>query len=69
MQTMDQYPDENEEFELQYQDELEMMNELEEQSGWWILFSNSIYFSFPQCTMESLNFQIMCRTTPFQMKL
>lgn len=45
MQTMDQYPDENEEFELQYQDELEMMNELEEQSGWWFLFSNSIFFS------------------------
>lgn len=40
MKTMDQYPDENEEFELQYQDELEMMNELEEQSRWWSLFSN-----------------------------
>ena len=32
---MDQYPDENEEFELQYQDELELMNEFppEEQNG------------------------------------
>lgn len=67
MQTMDQYPDENEEFELQYQDELEMMNELEEQSGWWFLFSNSIFFLVS--TMESFNFQIMCRTTLFQMKL
>lgn len=32
---MDQYPDENEEFELLYQDELELMNEFppEEQNG------------------------------------
>ena len=30
---MDQYPDENEEFELLYQDELDMMDEQAEQEG------------------------------------
>ena len=30
---MDQYPDEEEEFELRYQDELDMMDEQAEQEG------------------------------------
>lgn len=37
---MDQYPDENEEFELQYQEELELMDEFAEQNGMCCIFHN-----------------------------
>lgn len=38
---MDQYPDENEEFELMYQDELELLNEFPTEDHYGLLISTT----------------------------
>uniref|UniRef100_A0A1I8PLA4 Chromosome transmission fidelity protein 18 homolog n=1 Tax=Stomoxys calcitrans TaxID=35570 RepID=A0A1I8PLA4_STOCA len=52
---MDQYPDENEEFELQYQDELEMMNEFEDQNLMNVVPNKSILNPKSVLSQISLN--------------